>query len=89
MTLKATEVRKMCEKAKEDLRLKAIEDAKFIREKWDSLIEKAAKEGWEYRIFNRPDNCDVWDHLWKGLRADGFNVELMGECVSDTVKVSW
>ena len=89
MTLKATEVRKICENAKEYLRLKAIEDAKLTRERWDSLIEAAAKEGWGYRIFSRPDDCDVWDHLWKGLRADGFNVELMGECVSNRVKVSW
>lgn len=88
MALKAMEVRKISENAKEYLRLKAIEDAKLTRERWDSLIEAAAKEGWWYRIFNRPNDCDVWDYLWKGLRADGFDVELLDDPCR-RVKVSW
>lgn len=88
MTLKAMEVRKICEKAKEDLRLKAIEDAKIVRQTWDSYIEAAAKEGWEYRIFSKPDNNEVWDHLQKGLQADGFDIETIGKYIN-RVKVKW
>ena len=87
MTLKAETARKMCENAKETLHLKTIEDAKHIRKGWDSAIEERAKNGKDYKIFYKPDNADVWEHLWKGLQADGFRIDLVEEC--NRVQISW
>ena len=87
MTLKAETARKMCENAKESIHLKAIEDAKSIRKGWDSAIEERAKGGEDYKFFYRPDNNEVWEHLWKGLQADGFRIDFVEEF--NRVRVSW